>query len=82
MIYQFKGLQTKAGRAEGFRSGVLQGHEAEIANFLYPEDGLQERSLSFLTFLASLGGELLDALDREIKIGTGDHCIVRLPPPV
>ena len=82
MLYQFNGLRAKAGRAEGFRSGVLNAHENEIATFLLPNDGLQERSLSILTFLASEGRELLDLLDRQIRIGTGEHCTAHLQPPV
>jgi bacillithiol biosynthesis cysteine-adding enzyme BshC len=78
MLYQFNGLRAKAGRAESFRSGVLNTHENEIASFLLPNDELQERSLSMLTFLAADGGKLLDLLDSLIKIGTGEHCIVHL----
>jgi uncharacterized protein YllA (UPF0747 family) len=82
ILYQLNGLRAKAGRAEGFRSGVLNTHENEIANFLLPNNGLQERSLSILTFLASEGPELLDLLDQQIKIGSGEHCIAQLQPPV
>jgi bacillithiol biosynthesis cysteine-adding enzyme BshC len=81
MLYQFNGLRAKAGRAEAFRSGVLNTHENEIASLLLPNDELQERSLSMLTFLATEGVKLLDLLDEHIKIGTGEHCIVRLLPP-
>jgi len=78
MLYQFNGLRSKAGRAEGFRSGVLNTHENEIASALFPDNGLQERSLSLLPFLASEGGELLEQLDRCIKVGTGEHCVIEL----
>jgi uncharacterized protein YllA (UPF0747 family) len=78
MLYQFGGLRTKAGRAEGFRTGVLDAHEREITNLLFPNGKLQERSLALLPFLASEGRELLDRLDRQIKIGTGDHCALYL----
>jgi bacillithiol biosynthesis cysteine-adding enzyme BshC len=80
MLYQFNGLRSKAGRAEGFRTGVLNTHENEIANSLLPNNALQERSLSFLPFLASEGSELLDHLDRHIKIGSGEHCVMYLQP--
>ncbi len=58
ILYQFNGLRSKAGRAEGFRTGVLNTHENEIAGALLPNHGLQERSLSLLPFLASEGREL------------------------
>jgi bacillithiol synthase len=78
MLYQFNGLRSKAGRAEGFRTGVLNTHENEIACALLPNNSLQERSLSLLPFLAAEGRELLDLLDSCIKTGTGQHCVVPL----
>ena len=78
MLYQFNSVRSKAGRAEGFRTGVLDSHEREITNLLLPSNELQERSLSLLPFLAASGIELLDRLDRNIKIGTGEHCILSL----
>jgi bacillithiol biosynthesis cysteine-adding enzyme BshC len=79
IVYQFNGIRAKAGRAEGFRTGVLKTHENEIAGALFPENALQERSFGLLTFLASEGPELLDELDRHIKT-TGEHCFLFLPP--
>jgi uncharacterized protein YllA (UPF0747 family) len=79
MLYQFSGLRTKAGRAEGFRTGVLNTHENEIAGALFPENALQERSFGLLTFLASEGPELLNELDRHVKT-TGEHCFLSLSP--
>ena len=78
MLYQFSSLRVKVGRAEGFRTGVLDTHEREITSLLLPNGKLQERTLSLLPFLATEGGELLDQLDRHIRIGTGDHCALYL----
>ena len=78
MLYQFNSVRAKAGRAEGFRTGVLDSHEREITSLLLPNNELQERSLSLLPFIAANGVELLDQLDRNVKIGTGEHCIVYL----
>jgi len=50
MLYQFKSVRSKAARAEGFRTGVLDTHEREITSALLPENALQERSLSILPF--------------------------------
>jgi len=80
MMYQLTGLRAKAGRAEGFRTGILNTHENEIANSLFPNNALQERSFGLLTFLAAEGPELLDQLDRHIKAGTGEHCFLSLQP--
>jgi hypothetical protein len=78
MLHQFNSVRAKAGRAEGFRTGVLDSHEREITGLLFPNNELQERSLSMLPFLAANGVELLDQLDRNIKIGEGAHCIIYL----
>jgi bacillithiol synthase len=78
MLYQFKSVRSKAARAEGFRTGVLDTHEREITSALLPNNELQERSLSILPFLAANGVELLGQLDRNIKVGTGEHCILYL----
>lgn len=78
MRYQFNGLRAKAGRAEGFRLGVLEGHERQIAAVLLPKNALQERSLSLLPFFAAEGTALLDRLYEQIRVGTGEHCILDL----
>jgi len=80
MLYQFHGLRTKAGRAEGFRTGVINTHENEIVSSLLPNNALQERSFGLLTFLASDGPGLLDFLGSHIKTGTGEHCFLYLQP--
>lgn len=80
MLYQFSSLRAKAGRAEGFRTGVVNTHENEIANSLLPNGELQERSLAFLPFLASEGSQLLEQLDGQIRLGTGEHCVLHLQP--
>lgn len=80
MMYQFHGLKSKAGRAEGFRSGVISTHENEIVSTLFPNEALQERSFGLLAFLASEGPGLLDFLDSHIKTATGEHCFLHLHP--
>jgi len=55
-------LKGKAGRAENFRTGILDRHERILVDALYPHRGLQERTLSALPALAAYGPELLDDL--------------------
>ncbi|MFZ3216772.1 MAG: bacillithiol biosynthesis cysteine-adding enzyme BshC [Candidatus Acidiferrales bacterium] len=62
MLYQLLKLKGKAGRAENFRSGVLDRHERILIDALYPHRGLQERTLSALPPLAAYGPELLEEL--------------------
>ena len=64
ILHQFLKLKAKAGRAEGLRNGVLDRHERLILDALYPNKGLQERSLCALPFFAAFGPGLLDDLSR------------------
>lgn len=64
ILHQFTQLRAKAGRAQNFRSGVLDRHERILFDSLYPDGGLQERTLSLLPSLAAHGLELLDELSR------------------
>jgi bacillithiol synthase len=68
MLYQFTKLKEKVGRAENFRTGLLDDHQAAIFDSLYPNHELQERTLSALPFLALYGPELLDELTRLSSI--------------
>ncbi len=65
MLHQFARLKGKAGRAENFRTGVLDRHERIIIDALYPHKGLQERTLSALPWLSLYGGELIDSLETH-----------------
>jgi bacillithiol synthase len=64
MLHQLQKLRAKAGRAENFRTGVLDGHERLLLDSLYPEHGLQERTLCALPLFAVHGPDLLDDLGR------------------
>src|SRR5579863_1405584 len=79
MLYQFTKLKEKVGRAENFRTGVLDDHQAAVFDSLYPNHELQERTLSALPFLALYGPELLDELTRlsSIPDSTGGRSCTR-----
>lgn len=64
MLHQFTKLKEKVGRAENFRTGVLDSHQSAIFESLYPNHELQERTLCALPFLAAYGAELLDEMTR------------------
>lgn len=66
MLHQLLKLKGKASRAEGLRTGVLDRHERILLDSLYPQRGLQERSLCSLPFLATYGPELFDAMERTM----------------
>ncbi len=69
ILHQFNQLRGKVGRAENFRTGVLDRHQQILFDALYPQGGLQERSLSFLPLLAAYGSDLLDEVSRRGSIG-------------
>ncbi len=78
MLYQLENLRRKAGRAADFRTGVLTKHEQVILSSLYPQHGLQERSLSLLPFLARHGADLFDDLGKRCGLNPCAHRFVRL----
>jgi hypothetical protein len=78
MLFQYSKIKQKTGRALAFRSSVLDGHERELTAHLYPHGELQERSVCFLPMLAMHGFELLDELQRRIKLGGAQHQVLYL----
>jgi bacillithiol biosynthesis cysteine-adding enzyme BshC len=70
VLHQFSKLREKVGRAENFRTGVLDDHERILFDSLYPHREPQERSLCALPFLAAYGSELLDELTRLSGVPT------------
>jgi bacillithiol synthase len=78
MLHQFLKLKRKAGRAENFRTGVLDRHERLLLDALFPHRDLQERTLSALPFIASNGFNLFDTLSRSAKLGAPQHHILFL----
>lgn len=75
MLYQWSKLRGKAARAENFRTGVLDRHERLLADWLYPNKGLQERTLSLLPLLARGGAGLLERLAAEAAADAWQHRI-------
>ncbi len=78
MLYQFLRLRGKAGRAENFRTGVLDAHERQITDTLYPHHALQERTLCFLPLLARYGPALLEELYERSALGATQHQVLFL----
>lgn len=79
MLYQFRELKEKAGRAESFRGGVLERHEKLLCDALYPHRELQERKLSILPSLAMHGPGLFDTLMRHASLsGCSQHHLLPL----
>lgn len=76
--YQIERLQTQAARAELQKQEVI-GRKAEIlSQSLYPDKGLQERSIAGIYFVARYGHELLHQLYDSLQTDCHDHQIVEL----
>jgi bacillithiol biosynthesis cysteine-adding enzyme BshC len=73
MLFQFGKLKESVGRAQNFRTGILDKKQSILLDALYPNHELQERSLCALPFLAAYGTPLLDDLSRLCSIpGSGE----------
>jgi bacillithiol biosynthesis cysteine-adding enzyme BshC len=78
IFYQFLKLKRKAGRAENFRTGVLDRHERMLLDALCPHRDLQERTLCALPFIAGAGPELFDELARAADLASPQHHLLFL----
>jgi bacillithiol synthase len=78
IFYQFLKLKRKAGRAENFRTGVLDRHERMLLDALYPHRDLQERTLCALPFIAGSGPEFFDELAKAADLASPQHHILFL----
>jgi hypothetical protein len=78
MLYQFLHLRRKAGRAQNFRTGVLDAHERQVLEALFPHHVLQERTHCFLPPLARHGPGLLAELRQRAGIGNVQHQVLFL----
>ncbi len=78
MLYQFLRLRRKVGRAQNFRTGVLDAHERQLTEALYPHHDLQERTVCFLPLLARHGPALLEELAERAGIGVNQHQVLFL----
>jgi bacillithiol synthase len=65
ILGHFLKMKEKVGRAENFRTGVLDRHETILLDALYMNHELQERHLSALPHLAAHGTQLLDEVSRR-----------------
>ena len=76
--YQLDRLRERATAAELRRSEVVVRHAEALSHALYPENGLQERGIAGIYFLAHHGTELLQQLYGVLHIDCHDHQILEL----
>lgn len=76
MKQQLEKLRAKLSRAALQRSEVLSKHQRALLQFLYPGQGLQERNVSGIYFLARAGYGLLDQILGAIQVDTSAHQVL------
>lgn len=76
--YQLERLHSQAARAEALKSELVARHAETLSQALYPERGLQERSLGGIYVLARYGREFLHQLHAAIHTDCHDHQILEL----
>jgi bacillithiol biosynthesis cysteine-adding enzyme BshC len=75
MLHQFMKLKESVGRAQNFRTGVLDNKQRILLDALYPNHELQERSLCALPYIAAYGPAFLDDLSRLSSIPGAEESV-------
>lgn len=78
MQHQLEKLYAQAARAEAQKGELVTRHAETLSQALYPERGLQERTIGGIYFLARYGSDFLHQLYDTISSNCPDHQIVEL----
>jgi bacillithiol synthase len=78
MHYQLERLGGRAARAEIRRNHEISRHASALIAALYPEHGLQERTIPWAYFLAKYGAGLKDDLMTNVRPECLDHQLIPL----
>jgi uncharacterized protein YllA (UPF0747 family) len=78
MQYQLERLYTQAARAELQKGEVVGRHAETFSQALYPNKGLQERSIGGIYFVARYGPEFLHQVHDAVQPDCHDHQIIEL----
>ena len=78
MQHQLEKLYSQAARAEAQKGELVSRHAETLSQALYPNRGLQERTIGGIYFLARYGHDLLHQLYDTINSACHDHQIVEL----
>ncbi len=78
MQHQLEKLYSQAARAEALKGELVSRHAETLCHGLYPDKGLQERTIGGIYFLARYGGDQLHQLHDTIHTDCHDHQVVEL----
>ena len=73
MQHQLEKLYAQAARAEAQKGELVNRHAEILSQSLYPEKGLQERTIGGIYFLARYGQDLLHQLYAIMNSNCPDH---------
>jgi uncharacterized protein YllA (UPF0747 family) len=83
MLYQLEKIRRKAARAQGEREAIIGRHAQVLSHWLYPERDLQERRVSFLSFVAQQGKAVMERLlGSQASCATTRWCSCKPSLPV
>jgi bacillithiol biosynthesis cysteine-adding enzyme BshC len=78
MRYQLSRLRSRVARAEARRNEEIARHVRDLTEMLYPQRGLQERTLGGVYFMAKYGAKFLHDLYETIQPDCHDHQVIPL----
>jgi bacillithiol synthase len=78
MQHQLEKLYSQAGRAEAQKNELVARHAETLSQALYPNKGLQERSIGGMYFVARYGRDFLHQLYDAIRTDCHNHQILEL----
>ena len=77
--FRFQRMEKKIVKAAKRKNDLLREHVGRILASLYPDDGLQERSLILPPFIARYGRSVVDLVRENLDPFAAEHKIVRIP---
>lgn len=78
MQHQLEKLHSQAGRAEAQKNELVARHAETLSQALYPNKGLQERSIGGMYLVARYGRDFLHRLYDAIRTDCHNHQILEL----
>jgi bacillithiol biosynthesis cysteine-adding enzyme BshC len=76
--YEIKQLREKILKAYKKRNKGIVDSIERAAEFIYPEQSLQERHLNVFNFIIRYGPEFIDKIDNHLKLDYFDHQVIYL----
>lgn len=76
--YQLERANGKVAREALRRASTARRHAAKLADWIYPNENLQERVHCVLSLVAKFGPTFVDEIRAEVEPGTADHKVLFL----